>query len=138
MNRVLAIMAVLLMTGAAAPPAPIRLVRPIASFTLTLMPPGKGQKPFGWIELLDPTRKPSGYVYLEDSDDDPRLGGHDTYIVTHLPYSELAGLIAILQSVRPLQISYVGGDHPNVFIESSGPATPPTEVQNAISARRSQ
>lgn len=116
---------------------PNDVIRPIVSFEITLMPPGKGQKPFGWIQLLDNTGKSSGYIYLEDSDDAPHLGGGGTYVVTHLPYSELSAIISILKSGKQLQIRYAAsGVQPSVFIEKSG-SVQAADVANAAILRKS-
>lgn len=56
-------LAILALTTSAAQTA-ADVVRPIASFAITLMPPGKGQKTFGWIELREAAGKASGFVYL--------------------------------------------------------------------------
>lgn len=140
MRRLLGAIAILALTTSAAAQTVTEVVRPIASFAITLMPPGKGQKPFGWIELRDAAGKASGFIYMEESDDDPHVGGNGTYVVTHLPYEQLGATVAILQSVRPLQIRFSGADaQPSVFIESAGAgaSAAPSEVSKAAAARRS-
>jgi hypothetical protein len=115
------------LTPASAAPVQPDVVRPIAGFEVTIMPPGSGGKLFGWVELTDSGGHDSGYIYFDDSDNSPpHLSFSKTYIVTHLPYNQIYPTIDLLRNVHHLQIRYsdATGNNPTVFIESYGAPSP--------------
>src|SRR5262249_5059068 len=99
-----------------------------------------------WIRLLNGTQD-AGYVYLESPDppQDPHLGGHDSYIVSSMPFTSVDTLLNILRNEKNLQIRFYDSESPDVspavFIESananltSGEKFPTLELADEVAAR---
>ena len=104
----------------------------VEGYEITLSRDGRSHEFQGWIRLYDATRT-IGYVYIQDAPQmRPRLGS-DGYVVIDIPVRMLDATLRMLDSGKPVFISYGDDGDPDrafAFLDVGGEAPPsPDEAE---------